>query len=232
MAVFGKRKENQHLEEHLQRVFEAARNEGQDDIANQVHGLLCQLLQTKVDQCLRSLQPQEALAYAKQHVEIAPPHNGFSLLSKTYCILAYYREAEALARCGLLKVTLDHREAMQHFIHTARVHYAKRRDPVHHLPAEIMAGIMQYILQERITCLGVSRNWRHRLQLLPIWQTLEVVKWLPRQERNAHCMRTVLRPELRNIVWASNVSLCWFLSKLTQHQCNRIQKLGTCSIAF
>ncbi|ORY99277.1 hypothetical protein BCR43DRAFT_523251 [Syncephalastrum racemosum] len=209
-----------HFEDHLQTALEAARLEGYDSAADQLRDLLCQTLETKVGLCLRSLQPQDALAHAKRYAEIAPSHYGLLFLCKTYCTLGYYRDAEITGRCGLIKVAADQRETMQYFTDTVHIHHMRRRDPIEHFPPEVLLPIMMYLPSDRMACLGVSRAWRRCVQQLPLWQDLEVKKRL-----NAQQVQAVLRPELRNLRWYPELlTPCQFLTSLAENGCNRIEK--------
>lgn len=219
------------LEHKLYDSWQTALAEGYTEIAKGLRDLLGQVLESKIEQYLRTCRYHEAIECSLWLLKATPSSwRGYLYFGDTYFRLGSYTFAlEHYRFCTTLfpdaPVFLDRIQRTEGYIR-------KQRDPIPRLPGELIVRIFEFIPEQRIEALAVSHAWRQVIQDLPMWSKVVILKdpggpYGSPYDAYEDGLKHVLKPQLRDLTWKTIYPLDAITDVLTDAGCTHIRKMGT-----
>ncbi|ORY93904.1 hypothetical protein BCR43DRAFT_349374 [Syncephalastrum racemosum] len=182
----------------------------------------------RTNEYLKSGKLDVALDHANALIEMYPNSPvGYISAGDVYCEKCDYKRAVDIYAEGLAKSNQRSTAEIAQRVESTKLLRDKKCDPLIYLPGELIAKIFDYVPEKRVLCTRLSRTWRQRLPLLPMWSTLRVDIQLRRPGYWHNGLVRVLKPSLREIHIETDSELCPILSLMSQAGCDNVRKAGT-----
>ncbi|ORY89928.1 hypothetical protein BCR43DRAFT_567145 [Syncephalastrum racemosum] len=217
------------LEHKLYDSWQTALADGYHGIAKALRDLLGQVLESKVEQYLRTCRYHEAIECSLWLLKTTPSSRlGYLYFGDTYFRLGAY--AFALEHYRFCTTLFPDAHVFQERIRRTEEYIRKQRDPILRLPGELIVRIFEYIPEQRIQALAVSRVWRQSIQELPVWSKVVILKdLLPFDDAPYRAyergLKHVLKPQLRDLTWKTCYSVDAVCYTLIEAGCTNLRKM-------
>lgn len=186
----------------------------------------------RTNEYLKAGKLDVALDHANALIEMYPNSPvGYISAGDVYSERCDYKRAIDIYAEGLAKSNERCTAEIVQRLESTKLLRDRKCDPLEYLPGELIAKIFDYVPEKRALCTRLSRSWRHRLPLLPMWSALHVgiiEQRTPGDWQNG--LAQVLKPSLREIHIETDSSLCPILSLMRQAGCTNVRNAGKSTI--